>query len=63
MERFFCEQLERAQAAGEIPGDLRPGQVAKALLALLVSLRVFTRSRPEPTLLRAVSYQAEMIIS
>ncbi len=63
MERFFCEQLERAQAAGEIPGDLRPDQVAKALLALLVSLRVFTRARPEPTLLRAVSYQAEMIIS
>ncbi|MGI9498647.1 MAG: TetR/AcrR family transcriptional regulator [Geminicoccaceae bacterium] len=63
MEQFFRRQLERAQAAKEIPAHLSPDETAKTLLALLVSLRVFTRARPEPDLLRAISAQAEVVIS
>lgn len=63
MERFFREQLDRAKAAGEIPDHVLPDQTAKTLLALLVSLRVFARARPEPALLRAVAAQAEALIS
>lgn len=63
MEAFFFDQLERAKAAGEIPPDLASDATAKALLALLVSLRVFTRARPEPDLLRAISANAEAMIS
>ncbi|MDH3661650.1 MAG: TetR/AcrR family transcriptional regulator [Alphaproteobacteria bacterium] len=63
MEAFFLEQLERGKAEGEIPNDLPTDQTAKGLLALLVSLRVFTRARPEPDLLRSISAEAEAMIS
>lgn len=63
MELFFRDQLEKAQAAGEVSPTLSPDQTAKTLLALLVSLRVFTRTRPEPALLRAVAAHAETLIS
>lgn len=63
MEAFFFEQLERAKAENEIGAELKSDQTAKVLLALLVSLRVFTRSRPEPDLLRAVAANAEAMIS
>ncbi|MGI9508002.1 MAG: TetR/AcrR family transcriptional regulator [Geminicoccaceae bacterium] len=63
MEHFFCEQLKRAKAANDVPADLSPGETAKALLALLVSLRVFTCARPEPELLQAISARAEAMIS
>lgn len=63
MEQFFREQLERAQAANEIPATSSSDETATALLALLVSLRVFTRARPEPDLLHAVSAAAEAMIS
>jgi TetR/AcrR family transcriptional repressor of nem operon len=63
MEAFFREQLEKGQAIGEIPSRLSPDATAKALLALFVSLRVFSRARPEPTLLESVAGQAEALIS
>ena len=63
MEMFFFEQLERGKADGEIPVDLASDETAKTLLALLVSLRVFARARPEPDLLRAISSSAEAVIS
>ena len=63
MEGFFADMLIRAQAAGEVPGHVVPAETAKALLALLVALRVFARARPERGLLVGVAAQAEALIS
>ncbi len=63
METFFADQLIRAKAAGEVPEHVRPDETAKALLALLVGMRVFTRARPERALLTAVAAQAQALIS
>lgn len=62
MEAFFVEQLERAKEDGEVPPELRSAETAKTLLALLVSLRVFTRARPDPDLLRTVAAKAETLL-
>ncbi|MGI9436104.1 MAG: TetR/AcrR family transcriptional regulator [Geminicoccaceae bacterium] len=62
MEAFFREQLEKAKAAGEVAPSLSADEVAKSLLALLVSLRVFARARPEAGLLKAVASQAEALM-
>ncbi len=63
MERFFKEQLEKGKETGEIPADLSSDQTAKSLLALLVALRVFSRSRRDPALFRSLADQAEALIS
>ena len=62
MEAFFVEQLERAKANGEVSPELCSDEIAKTLLALLVSLRVFTRARPDPDLLRTVAGRAEALL-
>ena len=63
MEGFFRTMIERGRAAGEIPGRVRPAATASALLSLFVGLRVLSRSRPEPPLLRAVADQAAVMIA
>ncbi len=63
MEQFFKEQLEKGKATGEIPTDLSSDQTAKSLLALLVALRVFSRSRRDPALFSSLADQAEALIS
>lgn len=63
MEQFFREQLEQAQAIGDVPSDLSPDQTAKTLLSLIVSLRVFSRSRRDPALFKSIAKQAEALIS
>jgi len=63
MEAFFADQLERAKAAGEVPAELQSGETAKVLLALLVSLRVFTCARPDADLLNAVAAKAEALLA
>lgn len=62
MERFFRERIAAGQEAGEIPAAVAPEDTARALLALLIGLRVFGRSRPEPALLSAVVRQAEALL-
>lgn len=63
MEAFFADRLVRAKTTGEVPEHVIPGETAKALLALLVGMRVFTRARPERALLTAVATQAQALIS
>lgn len=63
MERFFLEQLIRGQESGEISPDILPEQTAKSLLGLLVSLRVFSRSRRDLALFQSVADQAKALIS
>ncbi len=62
VERFFRDRIAAGQRAGEIPAGVAPDEAARALLALLVGLRVFGRSRPEPALLRSVVRQAEALL-
>lgn len=62
MERFFCQQIERGQADGDIPAQVEPAETARALLALLAGLRVFARARPERALLQATARQAAAML-
>jgi TetR/AcrR family transcriptional repressor of nem operon len=61
-ERFFRDMIEGGQAQGEIPAELGAEETARALLGLFVGLRVLSRSRPEPPLLRALADQASALL-
>ncbi len=63
VELFFRDMVDRGQAAQEIPLRLDAGEAARALLGLFVGLRVLSRSRPEPDLLRGIARQADALIS
>ena len=63
MEAFFRDKVRAGKEAGEIPAGVDPAQAGRALLGLLVGLRVLSRSRPEPALLRALRQQAEEVVS
>ncbi|MEM7225063.1 MAG: TetR/AcrR family transcriptional regulator [Pseudomonadota bacterium] len=62
VEVFFRERVAAGQATGEIPAHLDAAETARALLGLFMGLRVLTRSRPEPALLRAIARQAEALL-
>ncbi len=62
MEEFFRATLERGRARGEIPARIDPTETARSLLGLLIGLRVLSRSRPEPALLRAIARQAGALL-
>ena len=63
MEAFFRDKVRAGKETGEIPERVDPAQAGRALLGLLVGLRVLSRSRPEPALLRALRRQAEEVVS
>ena len=54
--------IEKGQGDGEIPRDVTAGRTAQALLALFIGLRVLSRSRPEPQLLRSLADQAAALL-
>jgi TetR/AcrR family transcriptional repressor of nem operon len=62
MEAFFRGRIEAGQRTGEIPDTVEAGEAARALLGLFIGLRVLSRSRPEPALLRSLRQQAEALI-
>jgi TetR/AcrR family transcriptional repressor of nem operon len=62
MEAFFAAMVRRGQAAGDFPPSLDADETARGLLALLAGLRVLSRARPEPAVLRAVARQAEALL-
>lgn len=62
MESFFRDMIRQGQAAGEIPAHIDPVETARSLLSLLVAIRVFSRSRPEESLLRSVAKQARAML-
>ncbi len=61
-EAFFRDRIEAGQAQGEIPAELAAQDTARALLGLFVGLRVLSRGRPEPPLLRALADQAGALL-
>jgi TetR/AcrR family transcriptional regulator, transcriptional repressor for nem operon len=52
MENFFHRCVNAGQKDGSINDALRPRDLARMLLSVLLGLRVLARSRPEPELLR-----------
>ncbi len=62
MELFFRHQIERAQAAGEVPGHVEAVDAARALLGLFIGLRVLSRSRPKAAIFRSIIGQAEALL-
>lgn len=58
MERFFRGRLEAAQALGETPESLDPGDAARMLLAVVLGIRVAGRVRPDRTLLEGMARPA-----
>jgi TetR/AcrR family transcriptional repressor of nem operon len=62
MEAFFRNTIEHGQAAGEIPARVAPVVMARSLLSLFVAIRVFSRSRPDESLLRSVADQARAML-
>ena len=62
MEGFFRTAIERGQAIGEVARDLDAVATARALLSLFIGLRVLSRSRPEPDLMRSVAAQADALL-
>jgi len=63
IEDTFRILVERGQAAGEIPRDADAGRIARALLSLMITLRVFSRSRPEESVLRTIQDDAEALLT
>lgn len=62
MEGFFRATVRCGQALGEIAVDIDADEAARGLLALLAGLRVLSRARPDETLMRTVTRQAEALL-
>ena len=61
-EEYFRSLIVEGKKRGEIKPRVDPTQAARALLGLLVGLRVLSRGRPEPALLEAIAEQAEAVL-
>ncbi len=62
METFFHDMIRQGQAQGEIPAHVDALDTARSLLSLFVAIRVFSRSRPEESLMRSVAKQARTLL-
>ena len=63
IETFFRRQITEGIEAGDIPNHVDPDKTAKALLGLVVGLRVLARGVFEPGDLQAIKSQAIELIS
>ena len=57
-EDFYAELIRAGQEAGEISSDIDPQATAKAMLALVMSMRVFSRAGSSRATLRTLADQA-----
>jgi len=62
METFFRDMIRQGQVQGEIPAHIDALDTARSLLSLFVAIRVFSRSRPEESLMRSVAKQARALL-
>jgi len=63
IEAFFRRSIEVGQARGDIPRGLDPEATAKALLALVVAIRVLGRGALEEAALRTIADQGKRLIA
>ncbi len=61
-EAYFCDLIRDGQRLGTLSTQLDPVDTARALLGLLIGLRVLARSRPERPLLEALMNQAASLL-
>ncbi len=60
---FFEQQIKRGQQHGDIPDTASPKATAKALIAILVGIRVLGRGMLGKTALQQIAEQAQRLIS
>ena len=61
-EALYAERIAEAQAAGEIDAGLDPAATAKALLAIVMGMRVYSRSGAPRGTLRTLADQARALL-
>ena len=62
IEEFFFTTVEQGQSSGDIPDHVNAADAARALLALLIGLRVLARSLPDKAVLDSIVVQASALI-
>jgi len=62
-EAFFRRSIEVAQARGDIPQSVEPEATAKALLAMVVAIRVLGRGTFDKSALTTIAEQALRLIN
>ena len=60
---FFERLIKRGQSAGKIPASVQPRPTGRALLTLVVGIRVMSRGVLNKAALKQVSQQAKSLIS
>ena len=63
IEGFFHRMIERGQSSGSIPDDRDPIAVSKALLAMMMGMRVLSRTGVDEAALSAIRDQAMTLIA
>ncbi len=59
---FFRKLIIRGQKRGEIAPDVKPTQTARALLALLIGMRVLARAASPREVLVSIAHEAEALL-
>jgi TetR/AcrR family transcriptional repressor of nem operon len=62
IETFFRDTIERGRKTGDIPGRVDAVEVSRALLGLMIGMRVLARSRPDRSLLGSIAAQATALL-
>lgn len=62
-EKIMRDLIEAGQEAGEIARSLDPGATAKALMSLIMGMRVYSRSGSDPETIRTLADQAVGLVA
>ena len=62
IETFFRDTIERGRETGDIPERIDAVEVSRALLGLMIGMRVLARSRPDESLLESIAAQAKALL-
>jgi TetR/AcrR family transcriptional repressor of nem operon len=63
IETFFRDTIEHGRESGDIPEGVDAVEVSRALLGLMIGLRVLARSRPERPVLDAIAARAKAMLT
>jgi len=62
IEVFFRSAIEEGRKTREIPQRVQPGMTSRALLGLLLGIRVLSRSGASKTVIQAIAQQAAALL-
>lgn len=63
LQAFFRRSIEVGQARKQFPGTLDPDATAKALMAMVVAIRVLGRGMSDEATLKAIAAQAQQLLN